>query len=178
LWRAAPAFPVRAWRLRWRQPGRAAEQQPGPRAPRAVLARHADDEGHAAHRWPPVRPGADARRRGASRAARQSHGAERGAHHQHRALADQFDRDRARRARRIHGAPGHAELGRMMAGDIRMNRSIAMTTTLRSMLLAMLAIIAAPGVQAAAAGNTLQSVEVLPMGTQGVQLVLTTSGAA
>src|SRR5690606_26562922 len=61
---------------------------------------------------------------------------------------------------------------------IRMNRSIAMTTTLRSMLLAMLAIIAAPGVQAAAAGNTLQSVEVLPMGTQGVQLVLTTSGAA
>src|SRR5690606_26818805 len=61
---------------------------------------------------------------------------------------------------------------------IRMNRSIAMSTTLRSLLLAMLAIIAAPGVQAAAAGNTLQSVEVLPMGTQGVQLVLTTSGAA
>ena len=59
-----------------------------------------------------------------------------------------------------------------------MNRSIAMTTTLRSMLLAVLAIIAAPGALAAAASNTLQSVEVLPMGTQGVQLVLTTSGAA
>lgn len=59
-----------------------------------------------------------------------------------------------------------------------MNRSIALTTPLRSMLLAMLAVIAAPGVLAAAAGNTLQSVEVQPMGTQGVQLVLTTSGAA
>src|SRR5690606_10983137 len=78
----------------------------------------------------------------------------------------------------IHGAPGHAGLGRMMAGDIRINRSIARTTPLRSMLLAMLAVIAAPGVLAAAAGNTLQSVEVQPMGTQGVQLVLTTSGAA
>jgi type IV pilus assembly protein PilQ len=59
-----------------------------------------------------------------------------------------------------------------------MNRSIAMTTTLRSMLLAVLAIIAAPGARAAGAGNTLQSVEVLPMGTQGVQVVLTTSDAA
>jgi type IV pilus assembly protein PilQ len=59
-----------------------------------------------------------------------------------------------------------------------MNRSIAITPTLRGMLLAALAIIAAPGVMAAQGGNTLQSVDVQPLGTQGVQLVLTTSADA
>src|SRR5690606_18338409 len=41
-----------------------------------------------------------------------------------------------------------------------------------------LAVLAAPGAMAAAAGNALQSVDVQPLGTQGVQLVLTTSGPA
>jgi hypothetical protein len=59
-----------------------------------------------------------------------------------------------------------------------MNRSNAIPTTLRGMLLAALAVIAAPGAMAAAAGNALQSVDVQPLGTQGVQLVLTTSGPA
>nr|PZN62693.1 MAG: type IV pilus secretin PilQ [Pseudomonadota bacterium] len=59
-----------------------------------------------------------------------------------------------------------------------MNRSIAITPTLRGMLLAALAIIAAPGVMAAQSGNTLQSVDVQPLGTQGVQVVLTTSAPA
>src|SRR5690606_21255762 len=38
--------------------------------------------------------------------------------------------------------------------------------------------IAAPAASAAAAANTLQAVDVQPLGTQGVQVVLTTSGAA
>lgn len=59
-----------------------------------------------------------------------------------------------------------------------MNRSFAFTSTLRGMLLAVVAVIAAPGAMAADAANTLQSVDVQPLGTQGVQVVLTTSGAA
>jgi type IV pilus assembly protein PilQ len=59
-----------------------------------------------------------------------------------------------------------------------MNRSIAIPTTLRGLLLAALAVIAVPGASAAEGGNTLQSVDVQPLGTQGVQVVLTTSGPA
>jgi type IV pilus assembly protein PilQ len=59
-----------------------------------------------------------------------------------------------------------------------MNRSIAISTTLRGLLLAALAVIAVPGASAADATNTLQSVDVQSLGTQGVQLVLTTSGNA
>ncbi|MDQ2639153.1 MAG: type IV pilus secretin PilQ [Pseudomonadota bacterium] len=59
-----------------------------------------------------------------------------------------------------------------------MNRSIAIPTTLCRLMLAALAIVAAPGASAAAAANTLQAVDVQPLGTQGVQVVLTTSGAA
>jgi type IV pilus assembly protein PilQ len=59
-----------------------------------------------------------------------------------------------------------------------MNRITAIPTTLRSMLLAALAMAAIPGAWAAEAANTLQSVDVQPLGTQGLQVVLTTSGAA
>ncbi len=59
-----------------------------------------------------------------------------------------------------------------------MNRSIAIPTTLCRLMLAALAVIAAPAASAAAAANTLQAVDVQPLGTQGVQVVLTTSGAA
>src|SRR5690606_25178502 len=65
-----------------------------------------------------------------------------------------------------------------MAGEMRMNRSIAIPTTLCRLMLAALAVIAAPAASAAAAANTLQAVDVQPLGTQGVQVVLTTSGAA
>jgi len=58
-----------------------------------------------------------------------------------------------------------------------MNRSIAIPTTLRGLLLAALAV-ASSGAAAADAANTLQSVDVQPLGTQGVQVVLTTSGPA
>ncbi|MET0540647.1 MAG: AMIN domain-containing protein, partial [Variovorax sp.] len=59
-----------------------------------------------------------------------------------------------------------------------MNRSIAIPTMLRGFLLAALAVVAVPGARAADAGNTLQSVDVQPLGAQGVQVVLTTSGPA
>jgi type IV pilus assembly protein PilQ len=58
-----------------------------------------------------------------------------------------------------------------------MNRSIAIPTTLRGLLLTALAVVA-PGALAAEAANTLQAVDVQPLGTQGVQVVLTTSGPA
>jgi type IV pilus assembly protein PilQ len=58
-----------------------------------------------------------------------------------------------------------------------MNRSIAIPTTLRGLLLTALVVVA-PGALAAEAANTLQAVDVQPLGTQGVQVVLTTSGPA
>jgi type IV pilus assembly protein PilQ len=59
-----------------------------------------------------------------------------------------------------------------------MNRSNAIPTTLRGMLLAALAMAAIPGAWAAQGANTLQSVDVQPLGTQGVQVIFTTSGTA
>jgi type IV pilus assembly protein PilQ len=59
-----------------------------------------------------------------------------------------------------------------------MNRSISIPTTLRSLVLAALAALTGTAAIAAdPAANQLQSVDVQPLG-QGVQLVLTTSGAA
>jgi type IV pilus assembly protein PilQ len=59
-----------------------------------------------------------------------------------------------------------------------MNRSMAFPTTLRGLLLALVAMTGQAALAAESPANKLQSVDVLPVGGNGLQLVLTTSGPA